>query len=285
MGPTTSRGLASSGTSLAAFRPMGPTRDDMVLQGITRRSAGRSADACCASFDTLRREVDADAARWRAWTPSPSKRSGCSPRRGWPRRSTCRAKIRASSHRYGTGDPKIFIDDNGAPRVPQSLLMARRLIEAGARVVTLNYSKWDWHGGIRTTPSSIAKRKTFPIFDQCVSALIDDLHQRGLDQDCTVVVMGEFGRTPQDQRPESAAITGRRSTVALLAGRRHADRPGDRRDRPHRRRSASAGRSRSANCTRRSIATWASTRAAPRSPTSTAARNTWSRTTRSRCGN
>ena len=39
------------------------------------------------------------------------------------------------------------MDGNGAPRVPQSLLMARRLIEAGARVVTLNYSKWDWHGG------------------------------------------------------------------------------------------------------------------------------------------
>jgi hypothetical protein len=49
--------------------------------------------------------------------------------------------------RYGTGDPKVFMDGNGAPRVPQSLLMARRLVEAGARVVTLNYSKWDWHGG------------------------------------------------------------------------------------------------------------------------------------------
>ena len=39
------------------------------------------------------------------------------------------------------------MDGNGAPRVPQSLLVARRLIEAGVRVVTLNYSKWDWHGG------------------------------------------------------------------------------------------------------------------------------------------
>ena len=43
--------------------------------------------------------------------------------------------------RYGTGNPKVFMDGNGAPRVPQSLLMARRLVEAGARVVTLNYSK------------------------------------------------------------------------------------------------------------------------------------------------
>src|SRR5206468_1003291 len=72
----------------------------------------------------------------------------------------------------------------------------RRLIEAGARVVTLNYSKWDWHGGSYGT---IFKREAedFPAFDQCVSALVEDLHQRGLDRDCTVVVLGEFGRTPK----------------------------------------------------------------------------------------
>jgi uncharacterized protein (DUF1501 family) len=98
--------------------------------------------------------------------------------------------------RYGTGDPKVFIDGNGAPRVPQSLLLARRLIEAGVRVVTLNYSKWDWHGG---SYGSIFSREAedFPIFDQCVSALVEDLHERGLDKDCTVVVWGEFGRTPK----------------------------------------------------------------------------------------
>src|SRR5205807_1517245 len=118
--------------------------------------------------------------------------------------------------RYGTGNPKIFMDDNGAPRVPQSLLMARRLIEAGARVVTLNYSKWDWHGG---AGNSIFKREAedFPVFDQCVSALVDDLHQRGLDQDCSVIVLGEFGRTPK-----ISAQVGRdhwpQVNCALLAG-------------------------------------------------------------------
>jgi uncharacterized protein (DUF1501 family) len=118
--------------------------------------------------------------------------------------------------RYGTGDPKIFMDENGAPRVPQSLLMARRLIEAGARVVTLNYSKWDWHGGSYGT---IFKREgeDFPVFDQCVSALVEDLHQRGLDEDCTVVILGEFGRTPK-----ISAQVGRdhwpQVNCALLAG-------------------------------------------------------------------
>ena len=124
--------------------------------------------------------------------------------------------------RYGTGDPKIFMDGNGAPRVPQSLLMARRLIEAGARVVTLNYSKWDWHGGMNAegrANNSIFKREAedFPVFDQCVSALVEDLHQRGLDQDCTVIIMGEFGRTPK-----ISAQVGRdhwpQVNCALLAG-------------------------------------------------------------------
>lgn len=83
-----------------------------------------------------------------------------------------------------------------ALRVPQSLLLARRLIEAGVRVVTLNYSKWDWHGG---TYNTIFKREgeDFPIFDQCVSALVEDLHVRGLADDCAVVIWGEFGRTPK----------------------------------------------------------------------------------------
>jgi uncharacterized protein (DUF1501 family) len=98
--------------------------------------------------------------------------------------------------RYGTGDPTIFMDDNGAPRVPQSLLMARRLIEAGVRVVTLNYSKWDWHGGPK---NSIFEREKvdFAALDQCLSALVEDLHLRGLAENCTVVMMGEFGRTPR----------------------------------------------------------------------------------------
>src|SRR5207302_949924 len=124
--------------------------------------------------------------------------------------------------RYGTGDPKVFMDGNGAPRVPQSLLMARRLVEAGARVVTLNYSKWDWHGGMNAegrANNSIFLREAedFPVFDRCVSALVEDLHQRGLDRDCTVVVVGEFGRTPR-----ISAQVGRdhwpRVNCALLAG-------------------------------------------------------------------
>ncbi len=100
--------------------------------------------------------------------------------------------------------------------------MARRLVEAGARVVTLNYSKWDWHGGKNAegrANNSIFLREAedFPVFDQCVSALVEDLHERGLDKDCTVVVLGEFGRTPK-----ISAQVGRdhwpQVNCALLAG-------------------------------------------------------------------
>ncbi|MBM4076514.1 MAG: DUF1501 domain-containing protein, partial [Planctomycetes bacterium] len=124
--------------------------------------------------------------------------------------------------RYGTGDPKIMMDANGAPRVPQSLLVARRLIEAGCRVVTLNYSKWDWHGGTNAEGRAnnsifVREAEDFPVFDQCVSALVEDLHERGLADDCSVVIWGEFGRTPK-----ISPIIGRdhwpQVNCALLAG-------------------------------------------------------------------
>lgn len=118
--------------------------------------------------------------------------------------------------RYGTGDPRVFMDENGAPRVPQSLLMARRLIEAGVRVVTLNYSKWDWHGGPGNSIFE-RERQDFPAFDQCLSALVEDLHLRGLADDCTVVVMGEFGRTPVIN-PQVGRDHWPQVNCALLAG-------------------------------------------------------------------
>ena len=93
--------------------------------------------------------------------------------------------------RYGDGKPYQYQYD-GAPTCNDHLLMARRLVEAGARCVTLSYGRWDSHG------------KNFDLvrdhgtkMDQCLSALIDDIYGRGLDKDVTVVVWGEFGRTPK----------------------------------------------------------------------------------------
>ena len=96
--------------------------------------------------------------------------------------------------------------------MPQNLLLARRLVEAGVRVVTVNYSFWDWHGqNFRNA------REELPVFDQGVSALVEDLHERGLDDDCTVVVWGEFGRTPKINK-DAGRDHWPRVSCALLAG-------------------------------------------------------------------
>lgn len=102
--------------------------------------------------------------------------------------------------------------DDGGPRLTEHFLAARRLVEAGARVVTLAFSRWDYH-----SDNFRQLREDLPLLDQALSALITDLHQRGLDKDVSVVVWGEFGRTPtinakggRDHWP--------RVSCALLAG-------------------------------------------------------------------
>jgi hypothetical protein len=91
--------------------------------------------------------------------------------------------------RYGAGNPGF--KDDSAPRVTENFLVARRLIEAGARVVSLNFSRWDWHND-----NFKQGREEFPMLDNAVSALVTDLHERGLAKDVSVIVWGEFGRTP-----------------------------------------------------------------------------------------
>ncbi|HJN12800.1 MAG: DUF1501 domain-containing protein [Pirellulaceae bacterium] len=92
--------------------------------------------------------------------------------------------------RYGRGDPKFRAD--GAPKVTENFLVARRLVEAGARVVSLNFSRWDWHGG-----AFDRARQDMPMLDQALSALVQDLDERGMLRDVSVVCWGEFGRTPK----------------------------------------------------------------------------------------
>lgn len=71
-------------------------------------------------------------------------------------------------------------------------LTARRLVEAGVRVVSFNWGGWDTHGGNFTT-----LKRQLPAMDNALAALLQDLSDRGLDKDVTVIVWGEFGRTPR----------------------------------------------------------------------------------------
>jgi hypothetical protein len=92
--------------------------------------------------------------------------------------------------RYGRGSARHLGD--GAPMWNDQLLMARRLVEAGARVVTVAYGFWDTHG-----QNFKYLKQHLPLFDTGISALIEDIYARGLDKDVTVLVWGEFGRTPK----------------------------------------------------------------------------------------
>ena len=112
--------------------------------------------------------------------------------------------------RYGKGVNENR--DDGGPRLTEHFLAARRLVEAGARVVTLAFSRWDYH-----SDNFRQLREDLPLLDSALSALIMDLHERGMDKDVSVVVWGEFGRTPtinarggRDHWP--------RVSCALLAG-------------------------------------------------------------------
>lgn len=83
----------------------------------------------------------------------------------------------------------------------QSLLLARRLVEAGTRVVEVIWPKvansnnhsWDQHVGL----TDRMKKQSGPMFDRGVSGLVTDLDERGLLDETLVVVVGEFGRSPQ----------------------------------------------------------------------------------------
>ena len=72
------------------------------------------------------------------------------------------------------------------------MLLARRLVEAGSRFVTLTYGGWDHHDNIR---GNIERQ--VPVFDQAFAALIKDLDSRGLLDETLVCVASEFGRTPK----------------------------------------------------------------------------------------
>jgi hypothetical protein len=89
----------------------------------------------------------------------------------------------------------------------QSALLARRLVEAGVRFVTLTFGGWDFHSSLEKGMHSV-----LPILDATVGSLIEDLDNRGLLDSTIVIVMGEFGRTPRMNKkgvPGSDPVPGR----------------------------------------------------------------------------
>lgn len=176
------------GPSHSAFRPNGEGRANLVLNGI---DASRLQDRrqLLGSFDSMRRDLD-NSGTIAGVDTFTSQALGVLTSSKLADALDLSKEDPKVIERYGKGDERNYGD--GAPRNQQHFLMARRLVEAGARVVTLNFGRWDFH----SNNFSEFKNTHAPQFDQGLSALVEDLHERGLDKDVSVVAWGEFGRTP-----------------------------------------------------------------------------------------
>ncbi len=183
------------GLNHAAFKPNADGMADMVLRDIPLERLG-DRRALLANFDGMRREVI----------------DGSDLLRGSDRFTQQAFNILTSSKvaealdldredprlrdRYGRGSPEPAGYGDAGPLLNDYFLAAHRLVEAGVRCVTLSYGRWDWHGKPYGTTFENA-RHHLPRLDLGLSTLLEGLHQRGLDRDVSVIVWGEFGRTPR----------------------------------------------------------------------------------------
>lgn len=130
-------------------------------------------------------------------------------------------------------EPVHVRDRYGRHAWGQQCLMARRLVEAGVEIVTTTFdgplcgrvANWDDHAVNHHVFEALQYRATF--FDQAVSALIEDIYDRGLDRRVLLVVTGEFGRTPRiTYEPSSGGGVASGAAGTVQPGRDHWPRAG-----------------------------------------------------------
>ncbi len=197
------------GAAHSPFKPDGPGMKNMTLNGITLERLG-DRRSLLSQIDTLRRDIDTsgtmqgmDEFGQRALDVLTSSKlvDALDLSKEDPR----------VVERYGDGKPYNYQYD-GSPTCNDQLLVARRLIEAGARAVSLSFGRWDSHSA-----NFDLVRDHGGKLDQCLSALIEDLDTRGMLDDVTVVVWGEFGRTPKIN-PQAGRDHWTNVSCAYLAG-------------------------------------------------------------------
>lgn len=186
------------GAAHAPFRPAGEDRQNMTLNGISvDRLAHRKL--LRSSFDRLRREVDKSGVMSSVDLYTRQAMEVLTSSRLLEALDVGREDPEVR-RRYGVGslDPV----DDGSPMNNEDFLIARRLVEAGARCVTVSFGRWDTHscrktGGLAYKNNFTQLREYLPRLEQCLIALVDDLRDRGLENDVSVVAWGEMGRTPR----------------------------------------------------------------------------------------
>jgi hypothetical protein len=188
------------GPAHAGFEAQAGNRQNLTLNGVDLPRFTERQDLLYA-FDDFRRELDArgvadgiDSFRQQAVEVLTSSRLAMA-------LDLSREDARTRA-RYGL--TQEYPDEREGKTHLDQFLLARRCIEAGARCVTLSCTRWpfgrvlrgdhnwDWHRDL--FPEA---RKALPLLDLGLSALIEDLDQRGLLDDVAIVVWGEFGRTPR----------------------------------------------------------------------------------------
>ena len=188
-------GGAASGPGHGPFSVRGDPNDPKftvpnISQDEARRARLEGRSALLAAFDGMRTDVDRsgvmdamDEFERRALTML----TGTETRRAFD---------------LSREDPRLR-DRYGRNAIGQRCLLARRLVEAGARLVTVDFPcvpgqkafSWDDHASVWNIFEQMSVR--LPVLDQSVSALIEDVHARGMDRDTLIVLMGEMGRTPR----------------------------------------------------------------------------------------
>ena len=176
MGNGTGLDSGYAGVAHRPFTPDGPGLDNLALNASVSLNRLGDRKTLLSDFDRFRNEadrtgvmsgMDSFAARAFEMITAPKTRNALDLTREDPR----------TRDRYGSAT---------------QFLTARRLVEAGVRCVTLSVGSWDTHGN-----NFGHLRNQLPVVDQAIAALVEDLHARGMDRDCSVVVWGEFGRTPR----------------------------------------------------------------------------------------
>ena len=199
--------VSQHGTLPAAYRPFDPSAGGEILENMTLQlAADRMQDrrGLLQSLDGLRRRIEssgilqasdqfqqqafdvlargvADAFDLRvetAETLAAYDTSSCIPTAGVQRRNSYAAQFSPVA-------------------LGHQLLLARRLCEAGCGFVTVTCPGWDMHGGGKEFRMDDGIATLTPALDRAVSALISDIHQRGLSDEILLVITGEFGRTPR----------------------------------------------------------------------------------------
>jgi hypothetical protein len=110
-------------------------------------------------------------------------------------------------------DPKVRDRYSTRDALGSQMLMARRLCEAGVGFVTLHYGGWDMHGGIGQAMKTLGPR-----VDEAVAAFLEDVSNRGMQDDILLVITGEFGRTPRINGSAGRDHWAPLSTLALAGG-------------------------------------------------------------------